>query len=56
MGSLADVLEEKAMAKGLNIMNTLVAILLDEGRSEDLQRATKDTDYRDKLFEEYGIV
>ena len=36
-------------------VNTLYAKLLAEKRFEDLERATKEEEYRKKLYEEYGI-
>lgn len=53
--------EEKAMEREkereivLEQMNSLIKILLEQGRSEELLRATKEEEYREELFKEFGI-
>ena len=42
-------------AEGQEIFAKLVNILLKENKIEDVQRASTDSDYRNKLYEEYNI-
>ena len=37
-------------------MASLIKILLSEDRTDDLKRASEDTDFRNELFKEYGIL
>ena len=37
-------------------MASLTKILLSENRTEELNRALEDSDFRNKLFEEYDIL
>ena len=46
---------EKGLAKGENRFAALVSTLIEDGKSEDVLKATKDIEYRKKLYEEYGI-
>ncbi len=43
-------------AEGADRMAGLVSVLLKAGRTEDLQKASYDTDYREQLFKEFGIA
>ena len=47
--------EEVGYARGEERVNRLYAILIEKGRVEDAARATKDSTYRQELFEEFGI-
>jgi len=47
--------EEVGYARGEERVNRLYAILIEKGRVEDAARATKDSAYRQELFEEFGI-
>ena len=42
-------------AEGQEIFAKLVNILLKENKIEDIQKASTDSDYRNKLYEEYNI-
>ena len=46
---------KKGIEEGQNQFARLVEILMNEERTDDLNRATKDRSYRDTLFKEYGI-
>ena len=39
----------------LERVNTLIVLLLEQGRTEDLSRAAKDKEYQQKLFDEFGL-
>ncbi len=41
---------------GADRMASLVAMLLKAGRTDDLQKASTDPAYREKLFKEFGIA
>ena len=43
-------------AEGADRMAGLVSVLLKAGRTEDLQKASSDTAYREQLFKEFGIA
>lgn len=47
--------KEQGMAEGVKKMATLTDLLLNDGRTDDLKRATKDDVYRDVLFTQYNI-
>lgn len=41
--------------EGMDLLAALLQKLLAAGRNDDVQRVTRDPDYRDKLFKEFGI-
>ncbi|MBP5163759.1 MAG: PD-(D/E)XK nuclease family transposase [Spirochaetales bacterium] len=43
-------------AEGADMMASLVSVLLQAGRTEDLKKASSDTSYREQLFKEFGIA
>ena len=47
---------ELGRKKGSNQMASLIKILLSENRTDELNRALEDPDFRNKLFEEYDIL
>ena len=47
--------ERRGEKKGLERVNKLVKILLQNGRLDDLKRSTEDKAYQRKLFEEFGL-
>ncbi len=47
---------ELGREEGSNQMASLITILLSENRTEELNRALEDSDFRNKLFEEYDIL
>ena len=44
---------EKGMEEGTTLINQLNSKLIEEGRMDDLKRATKDPKYQKKLIEQY---
>ena len=46
---------EEGVAEVRNRMLRLTEILLESDRIEDLKRATKDKDYSETLYEEFGL-
>ena len=49
------VVENSIIHNVKNFMASLVAMLLKEGRTDDLQKASTDPVYREQLFKEFGI-
>lgn len=51
------IIEVKKLAKSLEdlVLNRLNAKLLEEDRLDDLKESLLDTDYQQKLFEEFGL-
>jgi hypothetical protein len=47
---------ELGREEGSNRMASLTKILLSENRTDELNRALEDSDFRNKLFEEYDIL
>ena len=47
---------EEGREQGSEYMASLIKILLSENRIEDLKHASEDIDFRNRLFEEYGIL
>ena len=47
---------EEGRKEGSNRMASLTKILLSENRIEELNRALEDSDFRNRLFEEYDIL
>ena len=48
--------ERRGMVKGENQFAALTEKLLTSSRTEDLLKATKDREYRKKLYKEYGLL
>ena len=46
---------EQGFALGMARLARLMSKLLSQGRGADAERAANDEDYRNRLFEEYGI-
>lgn len=46
---------EYATEKGEDKLGRLIAILLNAGKTADAAKASIDRDYRNKLYEQYGI-
>ena len=46
---------KEGQKEGENRFATLASELIEEGRAEDILKATKDMEYRKKLYKEYGI-
>lgn len=49
------MIHEKGIEQGIEQMKCLTKMLLEQGRSEDLLRATTDMEYQEKLFKEFNI-
>ena len=49
------ILKKQYLEEGADRMASLVAMLLKAGRIDDLQKASTDASYREKLFKEFGI-
>ena len=47
---------EEGREEGSNHMASLIKILLSENRTDELNRALEDPDFRNRLFEEYDIL
>jgi hypothetical protein len=47
---------EEGREEGRNRMASLTKILLSENRTDELNRALEDPDFRNRLFEEYDIL
>ncbi len=47
---------KKGMKKGREQMAQLIAKLFDLGKIEDLEKVSKDPEYREKLLKDYGIA
>lgn len=47
---------EEGREKGSKQMASLIKMLLAENRTEELNRALEDPDFRNRLFEEYNIL
>ena len=48
--------EAKGRAEGEQKMVRLVSLLIADGKSDELARATSDREYRESLYREYAIV
>ncbi len=48
--------EKRGKVRGENQFAALTEKLLTSSRTEDLLRATKDREYRKKLYKEYGLL
>ena len=47
---------QKGRAEGADMILTLISRLLSAGRSEDIERVTKDQECRNELMKEFNIV
>ena len=47
---------KKGMKKGKKQMAQLVAKLFDLGKIEDVEKVSKDPEYREKLLKDYGLA
>ena len=47
---------EEGREEGSNQMSSLIKKLLSENRTDELNRALEDSDFRNRLFEEYDIL
>ena len=60
MCNMGTAIESKARAEdrneGVDLMAKLVDMLMEADRYADVKKATKDTEYRDKLMKEYKLV
>lgn len=43
------------ITEGEDKMNSLVLSLIQAGRQDDIEKAARDKEYRDRLYKEYGI-
>ena len=48
--------DRENLEQGREDMAVLTERLLEQNRTDDLKRALKDVDFRNKLFEKFGIV
>lgn len=71
MCNLSDIIEEKGIEKGIeqgieqgiekgiekgeSRMAALINILISKNRIDDLSKMTNDTEYRSRLFKEFGL-
>ena len=47
--------EAKGRTEGENKLGALIDSLIDAGRNDEIKKAASDTEYRQKLYEEFGI-
>ena len=45
----------QGQAKGENKLGALINSLIKAGRNDEIKKAASDTEYRQKLYEEFGI-
>lgn len=53
--SRMDTARKEGIKEGEDRVSRLNLLLIEETRYEDLEMASKDKEYRDKLFRDYGI-
>ena len=53
--SRMDTARKEGIQEGEDRVSRLILLLIAETRYEDLEMASKDKEYRDKLFRDYGI-
>lgn len=53
--NIYDIGMERGMERGMELLNRLNLRLIEDKRYEDMERAARDDEYRDQLFQEYGI-
>ena len=46
---------QRGIERDRRALNKLNDLLLEDGRIEDLKRSTKDSDFQQKLLDEYGL-
>lgn len=46
---------EQGMERGMELINRLNLRLIEDKRYDDIERAARDDEYREQLFQEYGI-
>ena len=46
---------QRGIERDRRVLNRLNDLLLEDGRIEDLKRSTKDSDFQQKLLDEYGL-
>ena len=46
---------KEGQAEGVERVNQLIQALIQAGRLEDLEKASRDADYQEKLFEEFNL-
>ena len=56
MCEVLDYREKRGIERDRRALNRLNDLLLEEGRIEDLKRSTKDSDFQQKLLDEYGLT
>ena len=47
--------EQRGIERDRRALNRLNDLLIKDGRIEDLKRSTKDSDFQQKLLDEYGL-
>ena len=47
--------EQRGIEQERSVLNKLIVLLIKDGRIEDLKRSTKDSDFQQKLLDEYGL-
>ena len=47
--------EQRGIEQERSVLNKLIDLLIKDGRIEDLKRSTKDSDFQQKLLDEYGL-
>jgi hypothetical protein len=55
MSQYYDKTKSQAYRDGLRQGFQLAKILIDQGRDDDLERALHDKEYREQLFQEFGL-
>ena len=55
MCEVLDYREKRGIERDRRVLNRLNDLLLEDGRIEDLKRSTKDSDFQQKLLDEYGL-
>ena len=46
---------KEGRAEGVERVNQLIQALIQAGRLEDLEKASRDADYQERLFEEFNL-
>lgn len=46
---------DMGIKRGMELLSRLTLRLIEDKRYEDIERAARDDEYRDHLFQEYGI-
>ena len=55
MCEVLDYREKRGIERDRRVLNRLNDLLLEDGRIEDLKRSTRDSDFQQKLLDEYGL-